>query len=160
MNSGPQQFNHRRIFKYPVEVVSRQIIQMPTGAQVLSVGRQGPMPFLWASVDDTQPLEPRVFRLVTTGEVFNEERLLYVGHIQLGGEKPTEGWFEAHFYEVETALAQINPDPISDRFQEDIDEINREQRELGSYSSPYTALLPRKQETYGSPPDEPKVVMT
>lgn len=121
-----QDYTKRRIFKYPVEVVSRQIIQMPKGAQILSVGRQGPMPFLWASVDEHQPAESRIFRLVTTGEIFNEERLFYVGHIQLGGERPEEGWFEAHFYEVETALAQINPDPISDRFQDDLTQVRDE----------------------------------
>jgi hypothetical protein len=98
------------------------------------------MPFLWASVDETQPLEPRVFRLVTTGEIFNEERLWYIGHIQLGGERPEEGWFEAHFYEVETALAQVNPDPISDRFQVDVDEINDEIRKILDDPLPVAAI--------------------
>lgn len=121
-----QDFVHRRIFKYGLEVETRQIIQMPKGAAILSVGRQGPLPFLWASVDEKQPIETRVFRTVTTGEIFNEERLWYIGHVQLGGEKPSEGWYECFVYEVEQALPQIHPDPIEVRFQEDRAEIRRE----------------------------------
>jgi len=116
----------RRVFKYPIEVASRQIIYMPKGAEILDVGRQGPMPFIWAMVDPTQPSEPRIFRTLTTGEEFNAERLWYIGHIQLGGERALEGWYEFWVFEVETALPQINPDPISDRFAEDKDEVKKE----------------------------------
>jgi hypothetical protein len=124
-----QDFTHRRIFKYEIPVESRFVIMMPKGAQVLSVGRQGPLPYLWASVDPAQSFEPRVFRLVTTGEVFNEERLWYIGHVQLGGEVRngiTEGWFEAFVFEVETSIEQINPDPIEGRFAEDMAQVRKE----------------------------------
>ena len=120
----------RRIFKYPIEIENRQIIQMPKGARILHAERQGEFPVLWASVDPAQPVEPRVFRMVTTGEIFNEERLAYVGTIQLGGNRPLEAWFVMHLYEVETALEQINPDPIEGRFQEDLEEIKHEIAEV------------------------------
>ncbi len=119
----------RRIFKYPIKIESRQMIQMPKGARILDVGRQGPLPYLWASVDPDAPVEPRIIRLVTTGEVYNEERLDYIGHLQLGGEGPLQGWFEAWLFEVETALPQLSPDPISDRFKDDLDEVRRESTE-------------------------------
>jgi hypothetical protein len=119
----------RRVFKYPIQVESRQIIQMPRGAKILSVGRQGPLPFLWAMVDEDQPHEARVFRNLTTGEDFNAERLSFVGRVQLGGEGKLDGWYECFVFEVEIALPQYNPDPISDRFQADMDEINQEIRE-------------------------------
>lgn len=120
----------RRIFKYALQVESRQMLQMPRGAEVLSVGRQGPLPFLWASVDETQPPEARIFRSVTTGEWHETERLFYIGHVQLGGEKPSEAWYECFVYEVEQALDQINPDPIEERFQADLAEIRHEVDEV------------------------------
>jgi hypothetical protein len=116
----------RRIFKYPIEVESRQMIQMPRGAEILSAGRQGPLPFLWALVDPSEPFEPRIFRNVTTGEEFNDERLVFVGHIQLGGDNDREGWYECFVFEVDTALPQRRPDPISARFRDDMDEIKLE----------------------------------
>jgi hypothetical protein len=120
---------NRRIFKYALQVESRQLIQIPKGAEILSVGRQGPLPFLWAMVDENQPHETRVFRNVTTGDVFNAERLSFIGRIQLGGDNDREGWYECFVFEVEIALPQYNPDPISDRFAVDMDEINEEIRE-------------------------------
>jgi len=111
----------RRVFKFELPVLSRFMIQMPERAEILSVGRQGPLPFLWASVDDrSNKLEQRMFRTATTGEIFNEERLNYLGHVQLGGEKPTEGWFEWFVFEMDMTLPQLYPDPISDRFEEDM----------------------------------------
>ncbi len=125
-----QDYTHRRIFKYEIKIEPRQIIMLPKGAEILHVGRQGEFPFLWASVDETMPAEPRVFRVVMTGEVFNEERLFYLGTIQLGGENPRQAWFVMHIYEVETALDQINPDPVEDRFQADLAEIRDEVAEV------------------------------
>lgn len=126
-----QDFSKRRIFKYELAIKPRQVIMMPKGATVLSIDRQGPLPYIWASVDQSQPFEPRVFRVVTTGEVFNEERLMYVGHVKLGG-KP-EPWYEAFVYEVDTTVEQINPDPIEERFQGDLAEARREVTEAVAY---------------------------
>jgi len=116
----------RRIFKYPLPVENRFPLLMPEGAQILSVGRQGPLPFLWASVDDQQKLERRWFRTATTGAIFNEERLVYLGHVQLGGEKPLEGWFEWFIFEIEMGIIARYPDPISDRFEEDMNQARDE----------------------------------
>jgi hypothetical protein len=116
----------RRIFKFPLPVESRFPLWMPEKAQILDVGRQGPLPFLWASVDDRNKLEMRWFRTMTTGEVFNEERLVYVGHVQLGGEKPKEAWFEWFIYEIETSIVAVDPDFISDRFAADMDQVRDE----------------------------------
>lgn len=128
MNSGPERFTGRRIFKYEIKIEPFQAILMPKGAKVLHVGRQGPMPYLWASVDPTMPMEARAIRVVTTGEVFNEERLWYLGTIQLGGDTPKQAWFVMHVYEVETALPMLHPDPVEGRFQGDLDELRRELR--------------------------------
>ena len=119
----------RRIYKYELKVEQRQLLQMPRGATILDVDRQGPLPFLWASVDPTQPNETFVIRMVTTGEVYNEERLWYIGHTKLGGEIRNginEGWFEAWWFIVETALPQVNPDPLERRYADDIEQLNDE----------------------------------
>lgn len=123
---NPDEFTRRRIFKYELDVLPRFMIWMPEGAEILSVGRQGPLPYLWASVDDSHKLEQRMFRTVTTGEVFNEERLKFVGHIQLGGEMPKEAWYEWFIWEIETAVLQRNPDPLEDRFMEDMEQAREE----------------------------------
>src|SRR5512146_2180398 len=119
-------FTRRRIFKYELDVLPRFMIWMPEGAEILSVGRQGPLPYLWASVDDTRKLEQRVFRTMTTGEVFNEERLKFVGHIQLGGDKPKESWYEWFIWEIDMALPQLVPDLIEDRFMDDMEQARDE----------------------------------
>lgn len=125
-----QDYTRRRIFKYEIKIESRQVIMLPKGAQILHLGRQGEFPYMWVSVDQTMPSEPRVFRVITTGEVFNEERLFYLGTIQLGGENEKQAWFVMHVYEVEQALDQINPDPIEERFQADLAEIRHEVDEV------------------------------
>jgi hypothetical protein len=114
----------RRIFKYELEVKPRQPVWMPKGAIILSFGRQGPLPYLWVSVDEKQPLEMRWFRMVTTGEVFNGEYLEFVGHLALGGG--IEPWYQAFLYEIEIGAETLNPDPISDRFLDDMAEAQRE----------------------------------
>lgn len=123
-----QDYSKRRIFKYELEIKPRQIIMMPHGAMVLSVGRQGPLPYLWASVDENQPPHPRIFRVVTTGEVYNEERLIFRGHVQLGGG--IEPWYEAFVFEVMDGIEVENPDVIEDRFQSDMAEVRQEIAEI------------------------------
>ena len=116
----------RRIFKYEVKIEPFQAILMPKGATILHAGRQGDFPYLWATVDPEQPMEARAIRVVTTGEVYNEERLWYLGTVQLGGDTPKQGWFVMHVFEVETALPILNPDPVEERFQADLKELRRE----------------------------------
>jgi hypothetical protein len=123
---NPDEFTRRRIFKYELDVLPRFMVWMPKGAEILSVGRQGSLPYLWASVDQTRKLEQRMFRSVTTGEVFNEERLKFIGHIQLGGEMPKEAWYEWFIWEIDLALPQLVPDPIEDRFLEDMAQARAE----------------------------------
>jgi hypothetical protein len=118
-----------RIYKYPIEVESRQIIYMPMGAKILSVGTQGElgtkdrpnsqMPVLFAEVDElVKGLEIRVFRIVTTGEVYNTEGLEFIGTTFVD-------WYTAHVFEV----IEGNIDPIEDRYQSDMADIREQYRE-------------------------------
>jgi len=104
------------------------MLQIPKGGRVLSVGRQGPLPYVWVEVDPTVPSEPRIFRSVTTGEWFNDERLVYVGHVKLGGGP--EPWYEMFLYEVATELIQKESDPIDARFHAERAELADELVEL------------------------------
>lgn len=115
-----------RIYKINLEVESRQIVYLPTGAKTLSVCTQGEpaigdrpnsqMPVLFVEIDESvKDSEQRIFRTVTTGEVFNSEGLEYIGSTFVD-------WYTAHVYEVIGA----ERDPVEDRYQEDMKEIRNQ----------------------------------
>ena len=56
-----------RIYKYEISW-GRALIALPCGAQVRHFGMQEGVPFLWAEVDPTAPLETRFFILFGTGQ--------------------------------------------------------------------------------------------
>lgn len=98
------------------------MLQMHKGAQPLSVEQQRDLPVLFALVDDELPLETRIFRTVTTGEIFNPEGSIFIGTVFLGGDKPEEAWFTMHLWEQPEGVA----DPIHPRFQEDYKQLQEE----------------------------------
>lgn len=55
------------IWKFPVEIADRFVVEMPRGAKVLSVAVQGGAPFMWAFVDPALPRERRLFKCAGTG---------------------------------------------------------------------------------------------
>jgi len=110
-----------RIFKYPLEVESRQLIQIPEGGKVLHLGDQNGLPMIWVEVEPDRKHVTRVFRTVTTGEVFNSEDSLYIGSHQLG---VGDAWYVMHLYEQLPHAAP--PDPIEGRFQEDMIQLREE----------------------------------
>jgi hypothetical protein len=75
----------KRIYKYPLEMTDEQIIHLPLGAVPLCVQMQAG-PCLWAMVDDTEPTEPRLVRVIGTGHpIPDADRLGYVGTYQFHG---------------------------------------------------------------------------
>lgn len=94
--------NHRgdntmKIFKYPVMVIDRQEIQLPTGAQILKVEIQGDdeEAFMWALVDPDAELETRKFRLAGTGHLIEERNLHHIDTFQM-----LSGRLIWHFFEI------------------------------------------------------------
>lgn len=87
---------------------------MPQGAEPLSVEAQNDTFVLFALVDPEAKPEPRIFRVVTTGEVFNPEDSVYIDTAFID-------WYTAHVFEV------LGPaeDPIEDRFQDDMRETRK-----------------------------------
>lgn len=75
------------IYKYQFEIAGRVEIEMPAGANVLSIQLQDDKPTVWAMVETTYSLERRVFRIYGTGhklDMFATEGR-YLGTIQLEG---------------------------------------------------------------------------
>jgi hypothetical protein len=83
------------IYKYPLEP-GRTQLNLPRGAQVLTVQMQHGSPCLWAKVDPMQPTEPRTFDVYGTGhQMPDDPRLLYVATFQMDG-----GALVWHVFEV------------------------------------------------------------
>jgi outer membrane lipoprotein SlyB len=57
------------IWKWTLDVTDLQTVDMPNGAQVLSVQLQYDRPQLWAMVDETASVEPRTFATYSTGHL-------------------------------------------------------------------------------------------
>jgi hypothetical protein len=59
--------NHKAIWKYPLNLTDRIMLQMPEGAEVLAVQTQHGELCLWALVKPDAPKVDRYFRLFGTG---------------------------------------------------------------------------------------------
>lgn len=89
---------------------------MPMDAEILSVCLQEGIPVLFAKVRKNLDHEPRIIRNVTTGEEFQSAGQ-FIGTIQWG--EPT--WYVAHIFEQGDG-----PDPISERFADDHEQVTDE----------------------------------
>lgn len=62
----------KTIWKFPLSNGSPQRIDMPKGAEILSIQQQGGMAQLWALVDSEQPSDPRYIEIYGTGQRIHE----------------------------------------------------------------------------------------
>jgi len=67
----------------PTDVRDRQVLEMPVGAQMLTVQMQDDLLCLWALVDPNAPRASYTFRIAGTGHNIEEEKLLYIGSVLL-----------------------------------------------------------------------------
>ena len=74
-----------KIFKYPLEITDVQVIALPKGAVVLSVGLQFDRLCIWALVDDGVAKEDRIFYVVGTGHPMPVESMTFLGTVQMAG---------------------------------------------------------------------------
>ena len=86
----------KAVFKYQLAIADEQTLQIPAGAQLLSVAEQRQQLCLWALVDDEVPLAPRRIRVAGTGHSI-EGAPVFLGTVLLMG-----GDFVAHVFEVVT----------------------------------------------------------
>lgn len=81
----------RSIYKYPLTDTEAQVIEMPVGAKIVSVGQQEGKITLWADVEsDSESAERRIFIIGTGWPV--PEYLEYVG-------TTTRGLFVWHIFQ-------------------------------------------------------------
>jgi len=72
------------IWKYPLGP-GENVLEMPSGAEILTVQVQGHQPVLWAKVIPNLPKEKRIIRVLATGEGFNGTGLKYISTFQIAG---------------------------------------------------------------------------
>jgi len=90
----------KRVYKYEVPVMDVVTIQLPIGAEILTVQSQNGIPCIWALIDPVNPYKDRTFRLAGTGhsiEVNNEVKENYIGTFQL-----ENGLLVFHLFELIT----------------------------------------------------------
>lgn len=90
-----------KIYKYPLQIEDRQIIEMPRGARILSIQVQNGVPCIWAQVNPKSEKEKRVIYIVGTGhdlEDFIFDSCGYRGTFQLHG-----GALVFHVFEISEA---------------------------------------------------------
>lgn len=74
------------VWKFPVPVSDSFELDLPIGAEVLTVQVQRGEPQLWALVDPDAPKEKLRFRILGTGHsAKNADRLLWIATFQLHG---------------------------------------------------------------------------
>lgn len=106
-----------KIWDFPLQVKSREMIQMPKKAFMLSVVVKGDIPHLYVCTQDDADLKdigPRIIRTVSAGEDFNQEGCLYIGTFHVGE------WYVGHVFEQREGATN---DPVSDRYQADMREV-------------------------------------
>jgi hypothetical protein len=73
-----------RIYKYPLNLTDRpkQTIDLPAGAEVIHVGVQYEVIYVWAIVDVSQRMQPRDFAVLSTGYAsFDRSTMKHVGSV-------------------------------------------------------------------------------
>ena len=89
----------RSVFKYALEIVHYQSVDMPHNAQILCVQPQRGKPCIWALVNPTNPVKARRFHIVETGHLIEDgDSERYVGTVQI--VYPMEGPLVWHIFEV------------------------------------------------------------
>ena len=71
------------IYKFPLAVVSHQVLFIPAGAEILSVGEQGGEVKLWAKLDVRSQTMRRKIIIRPTGHEFLEDNGLFIGTVQV-----------------------------------------------------------------------------
>ena len=82
------------IFKYQLSEEETQEIEMPEGAEILSMQVQHGTPCIWAKVDREKRTVKRRFIIVGTGWIVPVEATKFVGTFQLSG-----GAYVFHLFE-------------------------------------------------------------
>src|SRR5437867_4021758 len=84
------------VFKYPLPMQDDFTLELPEGAEPLSVQVQRGQPCLWTLVDPSRSLQTRSFHMAGTGHpINNPDRLRFIDTFQIEG-----GMLVFHVFEV------------------------------------------------------------
>lgn len=73
----------KTIYKYPIEITDEQVIEMPSGANILNVQMQNDTVNIWAMVDPKEYAVPVKLRIIGTGNSIPPGLALrYIGTVQ------------------------------------------------------------------------------
>lgn len=122
----------KKIWTAQLDIKQRQMVQMPEGAEILSLVEKYEFPHIYflVDIDPTQvdddgvartPLnriKPRIFSVVCAGEAFEAEAEDFIGTLMLG-----KGGYIAHVFEHPATGAK--PFTPSDRYKEDHADLHR-----------------------------------
>jgi hypothetical protein len=72
-----------KIYKYSLELVPEQQVEMPLGASILTVQIQNDIPYLWALVDPKIHTVRRTIYIRGTGHEFDVKAFKYINTFQL-----------------------------------------------------------------------------
>jgi hypothetical protein len=84
----------KKIFKYPLTNAHSQFVELPLGAEILTVAFQQGLLNMWAMVDPSMPTGERQFEIHATGEEIDEKCCQYIATVQSGS-----GMFVWHIFE-------------------------------------------------------------
>ena len=73
------------IWKFNLQTIDKQVIEMPVGAELLTVQIQNGEPCLWARVDTNEMLEQRQIAIHGTGQELPDTTRKYIGTYQMVG---------------------------------------------------------------------------
>lgn len=87
----------RRVYKYAMPVTDVHNVELPEGAEILTVQSQHDEPHMWALVDPDAPMATRTFLLLGTGHSSEDDlsRDDYIGTYQL-----RDGGLVFHLFEL------------------------------------------------------------
>ena len=92
--AGEYDVGSHRVWKYELPLEGQPEVTMPIGAEVLHIGVQGNVPYLWARVDPRDPVGTRRFLLVGTGHPVPDSAT------HLGTFMLDDGRFVGHVFEA------------------------------------------------------------
>lgn len=76
---------NQAVYKYELQVIDEQQIDLPIGAQILRVDIQHGAPMLWAAIDPMVATERRTIYCIGTGHRFRGASSEHIGTVQLSG---------------------------------------------------------------------------
>lgn len=76
---------NKTIWKFTLTPNTIQPIEMPIGAEIISLQTQHEAACFWAIVDPHSPKEKRHFEVYATGDVIPEAKRVFIGTFQLSG---------------------------------------------------------------------------